>query len=974
MTAADHPLHVDRRGRTAGVSRSGYLRDLVEQVLFTNPGERVMRPTFGAGVAQLLFEPAGPEVAATTRLLVQSSLQQWLGDLIDVDEVDVYSEDGVLAVRVAFTERLTQDAFVERFLAPAGCGMSPVATTGTVYRCGSDERQAAVRARPGLNGIEYVELVVPPGPLTKLPDELLVVFLKPVPVLPTLAEVVVTGGEPPRAIPVVDVAPTHDPRAVRMRLARPGDLSDYRLRLVTAGQPERPLAGIDPVLSGVTFSFGVVCESELDCAAPEPCPPPVLEHPPIDRLAKDYGTFRRVLFDRLALLQPDWNERNPADVRTALVEMFAYVGDQLSYQQDAVATEAYLGTARRRISVRRHARLVDYAMHDGMNARTWVQLRIGEGVPDIVDAGPAVAAGSFVTDADPVPGQAVLDASDGAGADALARLLSGGALVFEVVPDGGPASLSADHNRMTFHPWSGERCCLPPGATRATLAGHLPNLAAGDVVILAEHRSPATGETADADPGRRHPVRLVEVEAGTDVAPLVDPATLEEITEIAWDSRDALPFSLAVGVEVTRGVGEDRVTTHHGDAAVVLGNLVLVDHGRTIPLDEKRSVPDGLRPWRPRLAEGPVSQASPPPAADLPATAMRTASPADAVAAVRVTTTDGTWESVPHLLDSGDRREVVAEIDDEGVSWLRFGRPEPDGTFRHGRPPTATGPDQPALIRYRVGNGPDGNIGPGAITRTVATGRPETSLAAELLAAGTLESVGNPLPSWGGTTPESIESVRQRAPFAFNRQERAVTAEDYAQRAEAFTDPLGDRLGVQRAVATMRWTGSWYTVFIAVDRAAGVPISPGFERRLRRYLEAYRMAGVDVEIEAATYVALEVELRVGLAPTAFRAAVLDELGDILSNRRLPDGGLGLFHPDRLTFGQTVYLSPIVTAVQAVPGVAFVDATCFSRYRLPATEAAAAGFLTMGRSEIALLDNDPSRPERGVLRLVLEGGR
>jgi hypothetical protein len=187
-----------------------------------------------------------------------------------------------------------------------------------------------VRARPGLNGIEYVELVVPPGPLTKLPEELLVVFLKPVVTLPAPAEVVVTGGEPTRAIPVTEVAPTHDPRAVRMRLARPGDLSDYRLRLVTAGQPERPLAGIDPVLAGVTFSFGVVCESELDCAVPEPCPPPVLEHPPIDRLAKDYGTFRRVLFDRLALLQPDWNERNPADVRTALVELFAYVGDQLS--------------------------------------------------------------------------------------------------------------------------------------------------------------------------------------------------------------------------------------------------------------------------------------------------------------------------------------------------------------------------------------------------------------------------------------------------------------------------------------------------------------------------------------------------------------------------------------------------------------------------------------------------------------------
>lgn len=118
MTAADHPLHVDRRGRTADVSRAGHLRDLVEQVLFTSPGERVMRPTFGAGVAQLLFEPGGPEVAATTRLLVRSSLQQWLGDLIDVEEIDVVSEDGVISVRVAFTERRTRETFVERFFAP----------------------------------------------------------------------------------------------------------------------------------------------------------------------------------------------------------------------------------------------------------------------------------------------------------------------------------------------------------------------------------------------------------------------------------------------------------------------------------------------------------------------------------------------------------------------------------------------------------------------------------------------------------------------------------------------------------------------------------------------------------------------------------------------------------------------------------------------------------------------------------------
>lgn len=120
MTDHDHPLHVDSRGRTAGVDRAGHLRDLVEQVLFTAPGERVMRPGFGAGVAQLLFEPAGPEVAATTRLLVQSSLEQWLGAVIEVRAVEVSLDEGALYVDVAFAERRTGLESAERFEVPRG--------------------------------------------------------------------------------------------------------------------------------------------------------------------------------------------------------------------------------------------------------------------------------------------------------------------------------------------------------------------------------------------------------------------------------------------------------------------------------------------------------------------------------------------------------------------------------------------------------------------------------------------------------------------------------------------------------------------------------------------------------------------------------------------------------------------------------------------------------------------------------------
>ena len=99
------------------------------------------------------------------------------------------------------------------------------------------------------------------------------------------------------------------------------------------------------------------------------------------------------MLDRIGALDPDWRERHVPDLGIALVELLAYVADYLAYRQDAVATEAYLGTARRRISVKRHARLVDYPMHDGCNARAWVQVLVDDTVP---------AAGILLPRVDPI--------------------------------------------------------------------------------------------------------------------------------------------------------------------------------------------------------------------------------------------------------------------------------------------------------------------------------------------------------------------------------------------------------------------------------------------------------------------------------------------------------------------------------------------------------------------------------------------
>jgi phage baseplate assembly protein W len=103
-----YPYGFDGRGRTADADEAAWIRGLVEQVLFTSPGERVMRPDFGSGLMQLVFAPNSPELAATTQFLVQGALQQWLGNVIAVQEVTVEAEESTLRVTVRYVIRRTQ--------------------------------------------------------------------------------------------------------------------------------------------------------------------------------------------------------------------------------------------------------------------------------------------------------------------------------------------------------------------------------------------------------------------------------------------------------------------------------------------------------------------------------------------------------------------------------------------------------------------------------------------------------------------------------------------------------------------------------------------------------------------------------------------------------------------------------------------------------------------------------------------------
>ena len=912
------------------------------------------------------------------------------------------------------------------------------------YYCCDQRRREVVKLNGTLNGLEYLEVYdsgIPGDPTRQL--TLFVKFLRPVPALGN-DNVRIAGGERIKTVEIewiarADALPAgEEPSLVSglapleaflvIRTGFYGDFSIYTLRLVSGPGSDTPPAGFDPRLSEIQFSFKVQCDADFDCAGITPCPRPPAINPRLDYLAKDYTSFRRLMLDRMSVLMPEWRGRNAADLGVTLVELLAYVGDQLSYQQDAVATEAYLGTARKRTSLRRHARLVDYMVHEGCNARAWVRVFVN-------DDGVTIPRGTPLLSRVPDMPDRIAPAGD-----QWRAALSQGAVVFETAED---TLLYSDHQRLSFYTWGEHECCLPKGATSATLSGHYPHLKAGDVLVFAEELGPRTGLPEDAERAHRWAVRLSDVRLDQDPSGGLFRAVPDnnplDVTAIQWTEPDALPFPLCLSTITD----QDHGANYLSEVSAAYGNIVLADHGRTLVGEGLGAVPasrltlatvsDTLsceRPplqvvpprFRPRLAERPLTRALALTTSPLfaftatPAivTALQTRSftpalhdalqaqgvvlqagrvvvqggdgmwsVADGVAAYRLRLDSGqvqayplaaaaalitaadpqsarpaitlassyqgspaSWQPRPDLLGSdAEASEFVVESEHDGTAYLRFGddlhgkRPDRGTTF------TAT---------YRLGNGTAGNIGLESLAHIVSND-------ARLL------RISNPLPAQGGTDPEKAEDIRRDAPEAFRVQERAVTPADYAEVAERHPS-------VQRAAATFRWTGSWYTVFLTVDRKGGGDVDAIYEQTIREHVQRYRMAGYDLEVDGPRYVALQVAMTVCVKSDYFRADVRAALMRVFSRGWLAEGSRALFHPDNFTFGQPVYLSKLYEAAQAVQGVASVVIDTFQRLHFPDPKPLDDGVLNLARLEIARLDNDPNFPERGVLKLSMGGGK
>ena len=786
------------------------------------------------------------------------------------------------------------------------------------------DRFVALLASTSLNGIDFVAVDAVD------PRTLYVHFLNATALKGATVSATIAGGDSVPTIPVAPVAPAdwaldaEGRPLLTLRAKVEGDFSNYTLALsIPAADPQL----LDIAYAASEFSFKANCPSDFDCAPPPVvCPPDDTMVPPIDYLAKDFLSFRSALMDFSALRYPDWVERSEADFGMMFLESLSAMADDLSNLQDRVAGEATLETATQRRSLVSLARLVDYEPRPATSATTWLQLTAG--VAGVAAPGMRVFA--------PAPDGGRIPFEVGTGlADTLAR----------------PVAPIWNFGIQAY--WFDDKDqCLAQGATSLWLLGDGFGFLKDQALLI---------QTDLPGDSQRRLVHLIDV-AGVVGFETTDPLFGNvAVTRIRWRADEALDRA----IDLTRTLlGGNIVPATQGARAnevFAVGLAPPSAPGATMAVARWGPNADQADPhwiFRYPLAQAPLAWLTPSDAA---------AAPAPEIAVGQILPAAQDWTFAPSLLsaEATDRAftlDPVAwraigfsntgaptqyDIDGDAGTTLRFG----DGVF--GAPPA----DEDLFgVTYRVGAGAAGNVAIDAITEV------------DLASAGVVIAARNPFAVTDGADAETRDHIVRMAPQAFRAvQFRAVRAEDYE--AAAQTLPW-----VQKAGTSLRWTGSWLTVFTAVDPTGAEQISLDQELALVELLNRRRLAGYESYAPPPDYLSLDLKIEVcaatGWLDGDVEAGVLDRLGPPSRTQN----AAGFFFADRFTFGSPLYRSRLEAAIQGVPGVAGVHAIT---YRQRGTFS---GFVDLPEAvspstrQILRVDNDPSWPERGTIRVIVEGGR
>jgi Baseplate J-like protein len=724
----------------------------------------------------------------------------------------------------------------------------------------------------------------------------------------------ILGGPLTGQVQVVEIEPhPTDGKALLLTVEPIGDYSTYTLSVVHQN--------IDPIFSEIRFKFRPGCFNNCppDWEAPsEPKPDPA-----IDYLAKDYDSFRHTLISWMINRVPGWEPTSEADLDQVLLELFSVAADELSDYQDRVMNEAYLATARERVSLARHARLMDYHIHQGNQASTWLALKVN--TAHQLQAGFQVGAGE--------------------------ELAGSSSVVFITRHEQETDPLLND---ISLYTWSDSVPALAAGSTGADLkfsaqadAEKVQDLIRdGEIthLLIEECLNPLTGEARGRDPTRRQLLKLHPGDEGAEARE--DPVTGEWFVRVRWEEKDKLKSNYCFTVDCTDG------KVH--DVSLFQGNLVPVYHGqpRSFAFKDPETLltnPNELHYERIgdqealcRLLDGPLAYQDTLPGGETPPESTLEVE-------VEVDGQREPWDEVISLIHSDASDEMgdhfVVETDEEGRGLLRFG----NGTNGKKLPEDAI-----VHCTYQVALGLDGNVGADSLQNFDKGAFPEVG------------SCWNPFDVTNGRAPEPVAEIIRRVPEAYrHRQLRAVTLKDYVDRAEEFP-------GVSRASARYMWTGSWRTVRVTIDPVGTTTLTPELREDVARYLDAVRLIGEDLEIRPPQFVPLDILVSLCIAPDHWPEDVRFVLEQELSDGYTSDGRMAFFHPDRWTFGQGLWASQIIGRVQSVEGVDYVIGVKMKRWNeaTPGTPDLA----EVRPNEILQVRNDPDHMERGFIKFDLKGGR
>ena len=666
----------------------------------------------------------------------------------------------------------------------------------------------------------------------------------------------------------------------------------------------------------------------------------------------------------MAARVPGWQSTSEVDLDQVLISLFAASADELSDYQDRVMAEAVIATTRQRVSLARHARLMDYHIGEGWQASTWLTLEIAGGIaPFTLDDQEVIA----WTGLNPPRADAVFFTSR----------------QHRLPTPKERQRLDPLLNRLRLHTWRDAQPALAAGSVSADIVpfSGLANQAAADALrdlvrnglwretIVAEVLNPLTGAAPGAKRSKRQLLRLL---TGDNAAETVfDPVTKTWIVRVNWRKEDALRQDYSF---TTFCPGPPATTVP--DVSIFFGNVLPAYEGR--PMKVHFFEPGSILPTetatekfrtfarRGRRPDDWVLAALPDegPLAYLPTRpgAVAGEEPARSTLFVQVGSSNEVWREVESLVHNDDSTEngnrFMVEMDERRRATLRFG----NGTNGRLLPEGAT-----VVADYQIGQGTGGNVG----ADQVVNFQPLTGAL-----SGALLSVRNPFDVIDGLDPETAEHVRRFAPEAFHaRQLRAVTLADYVKRAEAVE-------GVSRAVARYAWTGSWRTVRVTIDPtgfvAAGDATSDALwdslRPRIADHLESVRLIGEDLELRPPRYVPLEIHIVVCAKPAYWREDIRFVMEQEFSDNWTSDGRPGFFNPDQWTFGQALHRSAIEGRIHRVAGIEHIVQITMRRFSAPQPGAPGTEVLELAFDEVLLLANDPDHLERGLIRFEVQGGR